>query len=44
MPEVEEFRMDDLGENFQRLDDARTRTIEVLIAVGKEDLPISHNR
>ena len=34
--------MHHLGENFQRLDDARAGPVEVLIAVGDENPPIAH--
>ena len=40
MPEVKNLGMKDLGQDFQRLNDARPGTIEVLIAVGKEHLVV----
>src|SRR6516162_6733857 len=36
----EQFRMEDLGQDFQAFDDARSRTVEILIAVRDKD-PLS---
>ena len=44
MPEVEKLGVNNLGENFERLGDSRAGPIEVLVPVGEENLPISHNR
>src|SRR5713101_4792755 len=38
--EIENSRLKDLGQNLQRFDQARTGTIEILVAVGQEDAPI----
>ena len=40
MSEVENLRMKNFGQDFQRLDYARSRTIEVLIAVGEKHLVV----
>jgi hypothetical protein len=34
--------MKNLGQNFQTFDDARSRTVEILIAVGDEDAVAPH--
>jgi hypothetical protein len=34
--------MKDLGQNFQTFDDARSRAVEILIAVGDEDVEDAH--
>jgi len=34
--------MKDLGQNFQTFDDARSRAVEILIAVGDEDATVLH--
>ena len=37
MSEVEKFRMENLGENLERLDDPRSGPIEVLIALAHKE-------
>ena len=34
--------MEDLGQDFQAFDDARSRTVEILIAIGNEDAIALH--